>query len=94
MKNGGKEKELIKNKLFWCLNEIHPKDCNCSYCGYSSKEPNIHYGYYNRKPTIHYGLNIPKNWKKPNAWYVFKYGKGKYIRWTNSWIYLLKFKTK
>jgi hypothetical protein len=83
MKNGGTEKELIKNKLFWCLNEIHPKDCDCSYCGNR-----------NRKPTIHYGLNIPKNWKKPNAWYVFKYGKGKYIRWTNSWIYLLKFKTK
>lgn len=77
------EIQLIKNKFFWCLKETHASDCICSYCGNDF-----------RKPTINYGLNIPKDWKSFNSWYVIKYGRGKYIRWTNSWINLLKKKYK
>jgi hypothetical protein len=67
------------------LHEIHTKEksdtwnrywkeCECSYCKGDSK--------------LHYGLNIPKD-KSWNSWWVIKYGKGKYIRWTNSWIKIL-----
>ena len=52
-------------------NETHKKDCTCSYC----------YGY----SKLHYGLNIPKRWKEFNSWYVIKYWKRSYFRWTNSW---------
>lgn len=48
------------------------KLCTCSYCK----------GQY----RLHYGLNIPKNWRGWNSWWVIKYGDGKYIRWTNSWL--------
>ena len=65
------------------LHEIHNKDkgttwnpswdtCQCSYCKGDSK--------------LHYGLNIPTQWKRPNSWWVIKYGPNRYIRWTNSWI--------
>ena len=46
--------------------------CKCSYCTGSSK--------------LHYGLNIPKDWRKANSWWVIKYGKARYFRWTNSWL--------
>ena len=44
------------------------KDCSCSYCKGDSK--------------LHYGLNIPKYWNSWNSWYIIKYGKGKYLRFT------------
>lgn len=78
-----KEIQLLDNNFFLCLKEIHTNNCDCSYCGNN-----------NRKPTINYGFNIPKNWKGHNAWYVIKYGKGKYIRWVNRWIRLFNFKSK
>ena len=48
------------------------KSCNCSYCKGKNK--------------LHYGLNIPSDWKSWNSWWVIKYGKTKYLRWTNSWL--------
>lgn len=51
------------------------KPCTCSYCKTT-----------NTSKKLHYGLNIPKNWKAYNSWWVIKYAKGKYIRWTNSWL--------
>jgi hypothetical protein len=77
-----KEIQLVDNKFFWVLKEIHTEDCDCSYCGSNRI-----------KPTIHYGLNIPKDWKASNSWYVIKYAEGKYIRWVNRWIRLLSFKS-
>lgn len=50
--------------------------CQCSYCKGKNK--------------LHYGLNIPKQWKKPNSWWVIKVWKDTYIRWTNSWIRKIK----
>jgi len=52
----------------------HPewKSCKCSYCCGNSK--------------LHYGLNIPKDWKAANSWWIIKYGRAKYFRWTNSWL--------
>lgn len=49
--------------------------CSCSYCKSSPSHK-----------KLKYGLNIPKNWKSWNSWWVIKYGEGKYIKWTNSWI--------
>lgn len=54
------------------LHEVHEKDCNCSYCG---KRP------FNTA-RLHYGLNIPKAWHVHTAWYVIKYWRGRYIRFT------------
>lgn len=51
----------------------HEGPCNCSSCGNSWDKGK------------HYGLNIPPHWNGPTAWYTIKYGKGKYLRWTNSW---------
>ena len=81
----GKEGDYIikfrGKELFHILFEIHEKgkaswnnnwtSCECSYCKGSSK--------------LHYGLNIPKKlgW---NSWWVIKYAKGRYIRWTNSFL--------
>ena len=70
------------------LHEVHKKgksswndnwiSCQCSYCGGLGK--------------LHYGLNIPKDWKATNSWWVIKYAPYRYIRWTNGW--LLKFKKR
>ena len=70
-------------ELFHILHEIHEKgkaswnnnwtSCECSYCKGSSK--------------LHYGLNIPKH-KSPTSWWVIKYFKGRYIRWTNKFLNL------
>lgn len=50
--------------------------CKCSYCHGNNR--------------LHYGLNIPDDWKAWNSWYVIKYWKGRYIRWTNSWLRKIK----
>ena len=52
--------------------DIHNKDCICSYC----------YG----ENKLHYGLNIPPAWNKWNSWYVIKFWKNSYIRWTHSFL--------
>ena len=44
------------------------KSCECSYCKGTTK--------------LHYGLNIPKDWKARNSWWVIKYATSKYIRFT------------
>lgn len=61
------------------LFETHKTKCTCSYCGKG-----------NIQARIHYGLNIPKN-KKWNSWWVIKYWRGKYFRWTNTWLRRFKF---
>ena len=55
--------------------EKHDKDCKCTYCVdfVMSKK-------------LKYGLNIPKDWKAPNAWYVIKLWPRVYFRWANSWL--------
>ena len=58
------------------LFEKHKKSCDCSYCKGTVK--------------LHYGLNIPKLWKVFNSWWVIKYAPYKYVRWTNSWIKMIK----
>jgi len=63
-------------KFFTIVKEQHKLPCSCSYC----------YGKY----KLHYGLNIPKQWRAFNAWYVLKYGKNKYFRWTNTWLRAFK----
>lgn len=42
--------------------------CQCSYCCGDSK--------------LKYGLNIPGDWKSPFSWWVIKYWKWRYIRFT------------
>jgi hypothetical protein len=51
---------------------IHEVECSCSYCSGKNK--------------LHYGLNIPEDWKAWNSWYVIKYWKNRYIRWTFSFL--------
>jgi stalled ribosome alternative rescue factor ArfA len=75
---------LRNEELFHILHEKHEKgksswndnwtSCECSYCKGDAK--------------LHYGLNIPKKRSK-TSWWVIKYAKGSYIRWTNSWLDLL-----
>lgn len=48
----------------------HLKTCDCSYCSD---------GAFHKK--LHYGLNVPKD-KSFNSWWVIKYGKNKYFRFT------------
>ncbi len=60
----------------WIILEKHIKYCHCSYCW---ALPLL-------QSRIHYGLNIPRLWRAPNAWYVIKWGPGRYLRWTNSWL--------
>lgn len=65
-----------KTRFGWFLLEYHADGCTCSYC--------------KGKFKIHYGLNIPKNWKAKNSWYVIKFWPGWYLRWTNSWLSYFK----
>ena len=58
-------------RFAWVLIEAHKKDCTCSYC--------------KGHVRLHYGLNIPKC-KAWNSWWTIKYGPGRYLRWTNSWL--------
>lgn len=44
------------------------KTCTCIYCKGDNR--------------MHYGLNIPKNWKAHNSWYVVKYWPHRYVRAT------------
>lgn len=67
----------VAGKVSWNY-DIGQTICSCSYCRGTS----------NYKP-LHYGLNIPKDWKSWNSWYVIKFGKFRYLRWTNQWIKLL-----
>lgn len=57
-------------KLIW--KETHSKSCNCTYCEGVSR--------------LHFGLNVPKDWKAWNSWYVVKYWPKHYIRWTHRFL--------
>lgn len=65
---------LWGKELFHVLIEKHEEGCTCSYCS--------DWG----KGKLHYGLNMPKLYKSPTSWWVIKYGKGSYLRWTNSFL--------
>jgi hypothetical protein len=54
------------------LHERHDEDCRCSYCGTGSFGPR----------PMRLGLNIPRAWRSPVSWWVIKYGRGRYVRWT------------
>lgn len=68
----------IKSCKRFCINnqslmfEKHDKDCSCSYC----KDWGI-----DTKFKIKYGLNIPEC-KSRTSWFVIKYWKNRYIRFT------------
>ena len=77
-------KNKLKHKIFHLENHIKnngwtdkSKPCSCSYCVGAHK--------------LHCGLNTPKNWKSWTSWWVVKYGKGKYLRWTFSFLKRLNF---
>jgi len=80
LKRNKMEKEIFRNKYIWMFKEHHEINCDCSYCK----------SWISGQNKMHYGLNIPPAWKAANAWYTIKYGKGKYLRWVNSWIRLFK----
>lgn len=52
------------------LNERHTKNCTCSYCKGDAK--------------LHYGLNIPRDWKAWNSWWIIKYWPRCYFRFTRA----------
>jgi hypothetical protein len=72
-----KEGHVVVNDWFHILHEIHEEECTCSYCKGSNTK-------------LHYGLNIPKSYNKANSWWVIKYNKRHYIRWTNTWLLKLR----
>lgn len=61
-----------------CSNDwdINWDACDCSYCIGKTK--------------LHYGLNIPKNWRAWNSWWVIKYGPSRYLKWRNTFLKLFK----
>lgn len=65
--------EIWSQKFLGVWIEHHRGACTCSHCGDGYLGP------------LSFGLNIPPAWSAWNAWYTIKYGKGKYIRWTNHW---------
>lgn len=68
---GYRNKIILKNLII--LFEKHDNDCKCSYC---FKLCNKKYD-----GRIKYGLNIPEN-KSRTSWFVIKYWKNRYIRFT------------
>ena len=50
----------------------HKSGCTCSYC--------------HGDHALKWGLNIPKDWKAWQSWWVIKYWPNRYFRWGNTWL--------
>jgi hypothetical protein len=73
---------LDRNKEKWVVGllfEQHHVKCECSYCKSCCSYK-----------KLHYGLNIPRDWKASNSWYVIKFPFRIYIRTTYGIIFNFK----